>query len=264
VLKAGSGQVLTVVAAATKDYSQATATVVINVVKTSPNVAWATPADIVYPTPLSPAQLDATASVTGSFDYSPGTGTVLPPGQDQTLSATFTPSDTVDVNTVTVTTTINVLPATPTPTSTPAPSPSPTPAPSAPVTAQSVAPAAAVTVLGVQWQTHKVSRTRSAKVLVVSYSGALDPTAAANLGAYHLFAPGTGKKLAVHNEKPIALASASYDPSARTVTLTPRGTVAGRGVQLSITAAQVLDTQGRPIDGNGDGQPGGDFVARLS
>lgn len=43
-------------------------------------------------TPLSAAQLDATANVAGTFVYSPASGTVLPAGS-QTLSVTFTPAD---------------------------------------------------------------------------------------------------------------------------------------------------------------------------
>ena len=48
---------------------------------------------------LSSAQLDATASVAGTFTYTPAAGTVLDAGNGQTLSVTFTPTDTVDYNT---------------------------------------------------------------------------------------------------------------------------------------------------------------------
>ena len=51
---------------------------------------------IAYGTPLSAAQLDATASVPGTFAYSPAAGTVLQAGSGQTLSVTFTPTDTTD------------------------------------------------------------------------------------------------------------------------------------------------------------------------
>ncbi len=34
-------------------------------------------------------------------------------------------------------------------------------------------------------------------------------------------------------------------------------------MQLTINAGAVLDAEGRPIEGNNDGQPGGNFVARL-
>jgi hypothetical protein len=81
-------------------------------------ITWSNPADIVYGTPLSAAQLDATASVDGSFTYKPAAGTILGVGQGQTLSVTFTPTDKDHYKTAAATATINVLP-TPTPTPTP-------------------------------------------------------------------------------------------------------------------------------------------------
>ena len=78
----------------------------------APQINWATPLPIVYGTALSATQLDATSSVAGSFTYSPGAGTVLTVGQ-QTLTATFTPTDTTDYTTTTATVTLNVIPATP-------------------------------------------------------------------------------------------------------------------------------------------------------
>lgn len=78
---------------------------------TTPTITWSNPADIVYGTPLSSTQLDATASVPGTFTYTPAAGTVLHAGAAQTLSVTFTPDDTTDYTTVTTTTSINVLQA---------------------------------------------------------------------------------------------------------------------------------------------------------
>jgi hypothetical protein len=45
---------------------------------------------------LSATQLDATASVAGTFVYSPAPGIALDAGNNQTLSVTFTPTDTTD------------------------------------------------------------------------------------------------------------------------------------------------------------------------
>jgi hypothetical protein len=70
-------------------------------------LTWATPAAITYGTPLSHTQLDATASVAGTFTYSPPSGTVLQPGT-QTLTATFTPADTTDYTGGAVTTHLSV------------------------------------------------------------------------------------------------------------------------------------------------------------
>ena len=68
---------------------------------------WHNPADIPYGTPLSSTQLDATASVQGTFAYTPPAGTVLDVGM-HTLTTTFTPTDTADYNTVQSTASINV------------------------------------------------------------------------------------------------------------------------------------------------------------
>ena len=63
--------------------------------KATPTITWAIPAPITYPTALSGAQLDATASVAGTLTYSPPSGAVLPAGT-QTLSVVFTPSTTTN------------------------------------------------------------------------------------------------------------------------------------------------------------------------
>jgi hypothetical protein len=60
------------------------------VTKTTPVITWANPADITYGTALGNAQLNATA-VSGSFSYSPGTGSILSAGP-HTLTVTFTPT----------------------------------------------------------------------------------------------------------------------------------------------------------------------------
>src|SRR5262249_53741595 len=47
------------------------------VAKATPTIAWLTPATVVFGAPLSGAQLNATASVPGTFVYSPAAGAVL-------------------------------------------------------------------------------------------------------------------------------------------------------------------------------------------
>jgi len=73
-----------------------------------PTITWATPAAITYGTPLSATQLNAKASVAGAFAYSPASGTVLTVGT-QTLSVTFTPTDTTDYTSATATVTLTVV-----------------------------------------------------------------------------------------------------------------------------------------------------------
>jgi RHS repeat-associated protein len=78
----------------------------------APAVSWPAPATIAYGTPLSATQLNATATVPGTFSYSPAAGQVLPLGSN-TLSVTFTPTDTVDYTTATAQTTISVIQSVP-------------------------------------------------------------------------------------------------------------------------------------------------------
>jgi hypothetical protein len=85
-----------------------TTVVAVKPVRAIPSVNWPIPDDITYGTPLSATQLNATAEVDGTFDYSPPIGTMLNAGTGQTLSVTFTPSDTSSFSTVTKTVTINV------------------------------------------------------------------------------------------------------------------------------------------------------------
>lgn len=77
-----------------------------------PVITWATPATIIYGTALGAAQLNATASVAGTFSYSPAAGTILTVGT-HTLTVTFTPTDTTDYTTATATVTLTVAPAVP-------------------------------------------------------------------------------------------------------------------------------------------------------
>jgi len=91
----------------TSDYTTATATAVLQVNPGTAVVTWATPAPISYPTALSATQLNATANVPGTFVYSPASGTVLNAGS-QTLSVTFTPTDTTHYQPVTTTVALQV------------------------------------------------------------------------------------------------------------------------------------------------------------
>ncbi|HEX4006090.1 MAG TPA: kelch repeat-containing protein [Acidobacteriaceae bacterium] len=94
------------------DYKTATASVTLTVNQATPVITWAKPATITYGTALSATQLDAKASVPGTFVYAPASGTVLTAGT-QTLSVTFTPTDTADYTTATGSVTITVNQAKP-------------------------------------------------------------------------------------------------------------------------------------------------------
>ena len=89
------------------------ATISVTVSSATPSITWAPPASIVYGTALSGTQLNATASVPGTFAYNPPAGTVLNAGAAQTLSVIFTPTDTTSYSTATANVTITVTKATP-------------------------------------------------------------------------------------------------------------------------------------------------------
>jgi Bacterial Ig-like domain (group 3)/FG-GAP-like repeat len=91
----------------TAAYASANGSTTITVGQATPVITWPTPAAITVGTALSNIQLNATASsggspVLGTFQYTPGSGTVLGAGT-HTLSVLFTPTDTTDYTTATAT-----------------------------------------------------------------------------------------------------------------------------------------------------------------
>jgi Flp pilus assembly CpaE family ATPase len=86
--------------------------VTIVVSKAKPVISWSGPLTLVYGNPLSAAHLNASASVRGRFEYSPGAGEVLPAGA-HTISATFTPEDQASYSTEHCTLAVTVAKATP-------------------------------------------------------------------------------------------------------------------------------------------------------
>jgi len=120
VLSAGASQALkvTFTPADTSKYNTATYEVKINVlspvIKVTPTITWANPADIVAGAALSSTQLNAAATyngsaVLGTYTYSPAAGAVLSAGASQTLKVTFTPVDNVRYNSAYKEVKINVL-----------------------------------------------------------------------------------------------------------------------------------------------------------
>jgi hypothetical protein len=83
---------------------------VLTVTVAAPTVIWPSPAPIIYGTPLTGTQLDASPSEPGTFTYTPTNGTVLNVGV-HTLSVVFTPSDDSDYGIATNVTSLMVLPA---------------------------------------------------------------------------------------------------------------------------------------------------------
>jgi hypothetical protein len=96
VLSAGSHSIsVTFTPTDLANYSVASSSVTLMVNKVTPTITWNTPAVITYGMLLSATQLNATASVPGTFVYSPAAGE-MPPIGNNTLSASFTPTDSND------------------------------------------------------------------------------------------------------------------------------------------------------------------------
>ena len=93
----------------------------VSVGKVTPTITWPTPGSIIYGTQLSATQLNASATdpntlgpVLGSFAYTPAAGALVPAGLTNTLSVTFTPTNTTEYATVTTTVNLVVTQAVPT------------------------------------------------------------------------------------------------------------------------------------------------------
>jgi hypothetical protein len=88
------------------------------IARAKPKLSWASPAGILAGTPLGTNQLDAKATfqgktLGGTLRYIPRSGTVLPVGDNQPISVTFTPADSADFAVVSLTTSILVVQAIP-------------------------------------------------------------------------------------------------------------------------------------------------------
>jgi hypothetical protein len=83
---------------------------------TTPTISWPAPAAIAFGSALSSSQLDAVAtapgvpSLAGVFTYNPPAGAVLPVGNNEPLTVSFTPSDTTDYTPASGNTTITINP----------------------------------------------------------------------------------------------------------------------------------------------------------
>jgi hypothetical protein len=111
--------------------------------------------------------------------------------------------------------------------------------------------------------------------VVLTFDVPLDPVTAANTAAYRIVTVKKERDDGIFGDGSIQtetdridLASASYDPVANAVTLTPERPFAVRRNFKSIRvigtgARAVLTAGGTPLDGDGDGRPGGDVVVRY-
>jgi subtilisin-like proprotein convertase family protein len=145
----------------------------------------------------------------------------------------------------------------------PTPTPTtPTPTPTTPTPTPTAAPL--VTVSNVQFVTkrHKV------KEILITFSGAVNGAEALNTGIYQLIMAGKHGSFTARNARSIRIGSASFAAASNTVALFPRKPfVLHKPVELVVNGAPPMglqDGHGRLIDGDRNGQPGGNAVAVLS
>ncbi len=109
---------------------------------------------------------------------------------------------------------------------------------------------------------HKISE------IVLGFSGALNGTQAASVTEYGLVTVGKKGSFTGKGAKALKLKSAVYNSANNTVDLfLKKPTVFTKKVQLTVDGlapSGLEDTYGRLIDGNDDGQPGGNAVAILT
>ena len=104
--------------------------------------------------------------------------------------------------------------------------------------------------------------------VVLTFSGAVNQADAANRNLYHLSLAGKNGLFTARDARVLAIKAVTYQNSNFTITLVPKLRFSvTRPVQLQISGQPSLglhDISGRLIDGNHDGQPGGDASAVLS
>jgi hypothetical protein len=104
-----AGSYSVVASLANTNYVAANASGTLVIGKVTPSITWNNPADMGLGVALNSSQLNATASVAGTFTYSPPAGTVLSLGTNQLLSVIFTPADSVNYNNASTTVSIDVV-----------------------------------------------------------------------------------------------------------------------------------------------------------
>jgi hypothetical protein len=100
---------------------------------------------------------------------------------------------------------------------------------------------------------------------VVTFSAALNPATAQNPAGYWVILPGHDHRFGTRDDRIVRIRKAAYQAGSKTVKLTPAARLSDAssielGVSGSLSKPHPTDVWGRPIDGNGDGAPGGNFV----
>ena len=98
--------------------------------------------------------------------------------------------------------------------------------------------------------------------ITLAVSAPLDPASASNVVNYRLVQAGRGSRFHPKDSKKLPFRSAIYGPGTLTITLTPRGRFTlSKPVRLTVSG--LFDASGRAVDGDRDGQPGGELITGL-
>jgi uncharacterized repeat protein (TIGR01451 family) len=101
----------------------------------------------------------------------------------------------------------------------------------------------------------------------LTFNESLDATSAEDLRNYRLFIPGPDGRFGTGDDVRVGIRAAKYDPIARIVSLTTtRRLSAHATVEVRVDGVEpqaLRDAGGVLLDGNGDGTPGGTYVARI-
>jgi hypothetical protein len=118
------------------------------------------------------------------------------------------------------------------------------------------------TVEHVSIQRVSVRKHKATKVIVLQFSEALNSVDAQISSAYSLATVPHKKR---QRSQRVAISRATYDAQTFTVTLFTRKSLSlNPPLKLTVAAAMVIDALGRPLDGNGSGQAGANYVATIS
>jgi Calx-beta domain len=104
--------------------------------------------------------------------------------------------------------------------------------------------------------------------IVLEVNGGIDWSRARSLANYRLVSAGHDRKFGTRDDKVVRLRGATFTEVSRLITLTAAGRSLALGTAMRLTLNcsinGLLDLSGRPIDGDRDGLPGGDFVASVT
>lgn len=153
----------------------------------------------------------------------------------------------------------------PTPSPTPTPRPTPTPIPtSKPTPTPVLIPTPMMSQVVPHVRFVALTRGRRARYVTIAFTTSMSPAISRNFSGFHLRTAGRDRRFGTRDDRNLRILPMPSAGPPQYVTLAVAGrTAAVEPVQLIISAARTPSAAGIPLDGDGDGQPGGDFIMVL-